>query len=151
MSPTLISVYTFCMVNPINVFLIDDDTSARNGLTRLLRAARYVVQPFLSADDFLNALRSSPMRACELCGCLVLDANTSGLSGVDLASELKRHGFRLPIVVVAADNDHATRQKALNMKAIGFFRKPIDGTALLDAVDWAHQSYYAEKTRKPRY
>jgi FixJ family two-component response regulator len=23
------------------------------------------------------------------------------------------------------------------MKAVGFFRKPVDGTALLDAIDWA--------------
>ena len=151
MSQTHITVYTYRMANPINVFLIDDDASVRNGLTRLLRAARYEVQPFSSADDFLDALKSSQRRARELCGCLVLDANTPGLSGVDLATELKRHGFRLPIVVVATDNDYATRQKALNMKAIGFFRKPIDGTALLDAVDWAHQSYYAERARKPGY
>jgi FixJ family two-component response regulator len=23
------------------------------------------------------------------------------------------------------------------MQAVGFFRKPVDGTALIDAVDWA--------------
>ena len=67
MSPAPISVYTFRMVNPINVFLIDDDTLARNGLTRLLRAAHFDVQPFSSADDFLDALGSSQMRVGELC------------------------------------------------------------------------------------
>ena len=33
-----------------------------------------------------------------------------------------------------------TRRKAEEMKAVGFFRKPVDGTALLDAIDWALRS-----------
>ena len=101
------------MVNPINVFLIDHDTLARNGLTRLLRAAHFEVQPFSSADDFLDTLGSSQIARMRALRFLVLDANTPGLSGVGLVSELKRHNICLLIVVIAANNDYATRQKAL--------------------------------------
>ena len=33
--------------------------------------------------------------------------------------------------------DEKTRKKALTFNAAGFFRKPIDGPGLLDAVAWA--------------
>jgi len=31
------------------------------------------------------------------------------------------------------------------MKAAGFFRKPVDGTALLDAIDWALRSRRSDR------
>ena len=39
-----------------HVFVIDDDSSARRGLSRLLRAARYQVQAFDSANKFIALL-----------------------------------------------------------------------------------------------
>ena len=113
------------------VFVVDDDPSARTGLARLLRAAGYDIRDFATADEFLEALGP------EASGCLVLDARMPGLSGEELQEELKARGVDLPIIVVTADGDEETRRKALRMKAAGFFRKPVDGTALLDAVRWA--------------
>ena len=42
--------------------------------------------------------------------------------------------------VSVVDDDPETRRKTEEMNAAGFFRKPVDGTALLDAIDWALQS-----------
>ncbi len=56
------------------------------------------------------------------------------LSGEELQARLKERGVDLPIIVVAADDDLETRRKALRMRAAGFFCKPVDGTALLEAV-----------------
>ncbi len=138
------------MVNPMHVFVIDDDASARTGLTCLLRAANYDVQSFALADDFLDALTGINDCPSELHGCVVVDAGMPGLLGEDLTSELKKSGYRLPIIVVTGDDDVVTRQRALTMEAVGFFRKPIDGTALLDAVGWALQSSQAERIRVDR-
>ena len=57
-----------------------------------------------------------------------------------MQAELKARGLDLPIIVVTADDDPETRRKARRMKAAGFFRKPVDGTALLDAIEWALRS-----------
>ena len=38
------------------VFVVDDDPSARKGLTRLLRTASYDVREFESAEEFLDGL-----------------------------------------------------------------------------------------------
>jgi FixJ family two-component response regulator len=122
------------MANANCVFVVDDDPSARRGLSRLLRAAGYDVCDFASANEFLDALNPG------VSGCLVLDARMLGLSGEELQAELKARGAHLPIIVVTGDDDPETRRKAEEMKAVGFFRKPVDGTALLDAIEWALRS-----------
>ncbi|MHC4071434.1 MAG: response regulator transcription factor [Planctomycetota bacterium] len=97
-----------------HVFVVDDDPSARNGLVRLLRTAGSDVRGFASANEFLDALGP------EASGCIVLDARMPGLSGEELA-----------------DDNPETIRKARQMKAAGFFRKPVDSMALLDAIEWA--------------
>jgi FixJ family two-component response regulator len=122
------------MTNDNCIFLVDDDSSARKGLARLLRAAGYDVRDFASAKDFLDVLGS------EASGWLVLDARMSGISNEEVLEELKARHIHLPIIVVTGDDDSATRRKAQKMKATGFFRKPVDGPALLDAIKWALQT-----------
>jgi FixJ family two-component response regulator len=119
------------MIPPKFVFVVDDDPSARKGLARLLRTAGHEVRDYASAKEFLDILDS------ETCDCLVLDARMPGLSGEELQAELRARGVHLPIIVVTADDDPETRKKAHRMGAAGFFRKPVDGTALLDAIAWA--------------
>ena len=122
------------MTNDNCIFLVDDDSSARKGLARLLRAAGYDVRDFASAKDFLDVLGS------KASGCLVLDARMSGISNEEVLEELKARNIHLPIIVVTGDDDSETRRKAQKMKAAGFFRKPVDGPALLDAINWALQT-----------
>lgn len=113
------------------VFVVDDDLSARRGIARLLRAAGHNVREYASANEFLDIITTDDS------GCLVLDARIPGISGDELKAELIRRGIDLSIIVVTGDDDPETKREADKMKAVGFFRKPVDGTALLDAVDWA--------------
>ena len=96
-----------------------------------MRAAAYEVNAYASSD----ALRKSPIS--DKNACLILDARAPGLSGVDLHAELATKGVKLPVIFVTADDDEETRKKARAAKAVGFFRKPVDGPALLDAIAWA--------------
>ena len=130
------------MTNDNCIFLVDDDSSARKGLARLLHAAGYDVRDFASAKDFLDALGS------EASGCLVLDARMSGISNEEVLEELKARNIHLPIIVVTGDDDSETRRKAQKMKAAGFFRKPIDGPALLDAINWALQTNMSDVNKE---
>ena len=50
------------------VFVVDDDSSVRRGVSRLVRSAGYKVETFASAEEFLNRPPTS-----EPCCCLVLD------------------------------------------------------------------------------
>ena len=117
-----------------HVFVVDDDPSARHGLVRLLSAAGYNVGNYASIEDFLGSLESSA------CGCLVLDADVPGTSGKELLDELKARNTDISIIIISAKDDRATKRKSWEMKAGGFFRKPVDGTALIDAIEWALRS-----------
>jgi FixJ family two-component response regulator len=116
------------------VFVVDDDECARRGLARLLRAAGHDVREFAPADEFLDAQQP------ESSGCVLLDLRMPGLSGEELRAELDSRCADLPIIVVTADDDPETRRQARVMNAVAFFRKPVDGTALLDAIAWAMRS-----------
>lgn len=122
------------MSNAKRVFIVDDDDSTRNGLARLLRAAGYDVRPFGSGEELLENLGP------EEFGCMILDAPMPLMSGNALQQRLAQDHIQRPVIFVTADDNVETRKKAQKMKAVAFFRKPVDGTALLDTVAWAFDS-----------
>ena len=112
------------------VFIVDDDASARKGLGRLIQAAGYNVIIYADALIFLNEIREMPN------SCIVLDMRMYNLTGSELHKELISKGITIPVIVVTADQDSETRLKAKRAGAAAFFRKPVDGPALLDAIEW---------------
>ena len=60
------------------IFVVDDDSSARKGLARLMRTAGYDVREFASADDFLASIDPN------VSGCLVLDARMPGITSEEI-------------------------------------------------------------------
>jgi FixJ family two-component response regulator len=124
------------------VFLVDGDLSARRGLARLLRTTGHDVREFASASELLDSLHP------ETSGCLVLDAGTPGLSGAELLAQLEARQIDLPVIVISAGDEPEIRRRAYAMNAAGFFRKPVDGTALLDAIAWTLRSTRPGAVRK---
>ena len=72
------------------VFLVDDDPSVRKALARALRAAGYVVELFASAREFQLQYRPGTP------GCLVLDVELPGLSGLELQEQAAAQEYYLP-------------------------------------------------------
>lgn len=124
-----------------HVFVVDDDQSARSGLARLLRTAGYIVHSFSTTGSFLKFIES------ENRGCILLDARMPGFSTSELKEKLSMYSQQLAIIFVTADDDYETRKKAKELNAVGFFRKPVDGTALLDAIEWALKPGTPENNR----
>ena len=116
------------------VFVVDEDQSARNGFARLLRTAGYDVREFRTAREFVDALEP------DATGCVLLDSSTPGMSSEDLQREFQARNADLTIICVTADGGLGSRQIAEELNAVAFFRKPVDGTALLDAIAWALRS-----------
>ena len=116
------------------VFVVDEDLSTRKGMARLIRTASYKVHDFASVNEFIEAVGS------DVPGCVILDAGEPRLSSEALLAKLEAIGLNSPIIVVTAYDDPATRQKAEQLNAAAFFRKPVDGPALLDAIEWAMRS-----------
>lgn len=96
-----------------------------------MRVAGHNVEAYADASEFLAAVTATPN------ACLVLDARMPGLGGAGLMAELASKGIAMPVIVVTADEDPETRRRARRLGAVAFFRKPVDGPALLDAIAWA--------------
>ena len=118
------------MIKSNHVFIIDNDASVRKGLSRLLRAAGYPVKGFVSVMEFLDYFES------DMSGCVLLDIKMPEISGKELLAAMKNCGSRLSIIIISTDDDQEARELASDMGATGFFRKPVDGTALLDSIKW---------------
>ncbi len=119
------------MVEDINVYILDDDNSARKGLSRLLRAAGFNALSFPDVSSFLNGMEPNCL------GPLVTDLRMPGLSVKELAKELKQRELNMDIIVVTGDDTIQSKKIANDIGAVGFFRKPVDGTALIDAINWS--------------
>jgi len=115
------------MTPPI-IHVVDDDASFRTAVTRLLRASKYEVRGYASASEFLG---SDP---CADPGCILLDLQMPGLSGLDLQQSLQRMEERLPIIFLTGHGDIPASVRAMKGGAVDFLTKPVRRDALLSAV-----------------
>jgi len=81
------------------VFVIDDDASMRDAISRLLNAVGLTLQTFASAREFLNG------KLPDVAGCVVLDVRLPGLSGLDLQREMVERGLHIPVVFITGHGD----------------------------------------------
>jgi FixJ family two-component response regulator len=113
------------------VFVVDDDSSIREAIESLVKLAGLRVESFGSAQEFLRAERP------DLPGCVVLDVELPGLSGLDLQRELATHGIKLPIIFITGYGDIPMSVSAMKAGALEFLTKPFRDQDLLDAIQQA--------------
>lgn len=114
------------------ILIIDDDSSMRMSLQRLLRTMGYQTRAFACADDFLHA-----DFAPGSVGCLVLDVKMPGMSGIDLQEELRKRGLEFPIVFITGHGTIPMSVRAMKHGAIDFLEKPFDENDLVRAISGA--------------
>ena len=105
---------------PPTVYVVDDDASTRELLAWLMKRHGIAAEVFPDARTFLAAYRS------EYPGCLVLDLNMPGMSGLDLQRHLNEHGVFLPIIFLSGGADVPNAVRAVKEGAIDFIEKPFD-------------------------
>jgi DNA-binding NtrC family response regulator len=110
------------------VYVVDDDPSAREGVASLIRSAGLKARTFASAQEFLATPRP------DVPGCLVLDVNLPGLSGLDLQQELAKSGDQIPIIFLTGHGDIPMTVRAVKAGAFDFLTKPFDDEDLLNAI-----------------
>lgn len=116
------------------VTIIDDDESVRESLPDLLKVLGYPVQAFASADAFLASKYVGKTQ------CLILDVAMPGMTGPELSSELKRRGYKIPVVFITAHRDESMRPLLLRQGAAECLFKPFSEAALVGALDAALQT-----------
>jgi two-component system response regulator FixJ len=102
-----------------HVIVIEDDRGLRSSLIFQLEAEGVWAKGFESAEAFLaqwNRLQE---------GCIVIDINLPGISGLMLLERLARLGSRLVPIVMTGQGDIATAVRAMRAGAVDFIEKPF--------------------------
>jgi FixJ family two-component response regulator len=114
------------------VHIVDDDTSFRTSIGRLLQACGYAVALYESGEALLAQL---PKDAGS--SCILLDIRIPGLSGPDLQARLNEMGSHLPIVFLTGHGDISTTVQVIKAGAEDLLTKPVGKDRLLAAIERA--------------
>lgn len=110
------------------ISIVEDDSSVRRALGRMIESLGFKVKLFASASDYLNESHPDPT-------CLILDLVMPGMNGFELLVELQETHRSVPTVIISAYDNLDYLEKARSLGAIAFLRKPCDENALLDAIE----------------
>ena len=108
--------------------LVDDDAGLCQAVSRLLRVGGFQVEPFPSAEAFLEAHAETRL------DCLILDIHLGGLSGFELLEQLVLRGVRLPTIFITAHDSPANRARAAALGANGYLCKPFTNEQIRAAI-----------------
>lgn len=112
------------------IYIVDDDQNISNAFMMLLKSAGFECKSFITAEKFLDSFHPG------LNDLLILDMQLPGMNGCDLLKTLAERGLHLPVVVVTSFDKTKYRQCSRNYGAIAYLRKPVDGEALLDIIQY---------------
>jgi FixJ family two-component response regulator len=113
------------------VAIIDDDEDLREAVGSLLRASKFTIDTFPTAEAFLAFPRRDEVR------CLVLDVRLPGMSGIELQKKLLDAGYGIPIVFISAHSDSSVRHLVMKAGAAAFLNKPVRARDLLHEIETA--------------
>jgi FixJ family two-component response regulator len=112
------------------VFVVDDDPSMREAISRLIKSVGLNPETFSSAKEFLEYQRE------DAPACLVLDVRLKGQSGLELQRELAANN-PIPIIFITGHGDIPMTVRAMKAGAVEFLPKPFRDQDLLDAIQEA--------------
>jgi FixJ family two-component response regulator len=122
---------TKASTRPFVIACVDDDALVREAIEGLLRAFRYEVLTFASAEEFLESGKLASV------DCIITDIRLGGKSGLQLQKELVTMGHFTPTIVITAFGENGYRTQAMKAGAVEVLSKPISSERLLEVVESA--------------
>jgi FixJ family two-component response regulator len=112
------------------VALIDDDRRVLVSLENLLASAGYGTRTYESALDFFTDDYSGLV-------CIITDLGMRPIDGIQVLDRTVHSDAdaTTPVIIITGKPSDHTQGYYLQKSALGFFRKPVDGDALLDLLD----------------
>jgi FixJ family two-component response regulator len=126
------------------VRIVDDDVSFLRAVARMLRASGFVVKTYASASEFLERPE------LDVPGCVLVDLQMPGLSGLDLQEALAKAGHMLPVIFLSGHGDIPTTVRVMREGAEDFLTKLAPKEELIDAVKRALTRDAKERAERAR-
>jgi CheY-like chemotaxis protein len=116
------------------ILVVDDEPDVehlfRQQFRRDIRCGRFVMEFAASAPEALE-------RAKAIADPLLIlsDINMPGMSGLEMLPKVKAVRSNVPVIMITAYGDEATKRKAAELGAAGLLTKPIDFGLLRGEID----------------
>ena len=110
------------------IAVIDDDLRVLESLINLLASCGYEAKGYGSAEEFLE------LGGLQKSSCVITDVEMRQMSGMDLLHHINSTANSLPVVIITGKPSEKSESFYLEKGAVGFFRKPVDGDALVDLL-----------------
>src|SRR5688500_4016451 len=107
------------------ILIVDDEDGVRAALARALRGAGYVVTAVSSVHEAKNQLTNT---AFDL---VISDLHMPIEGGMELLQSIRESDPELPVILITGAPTTESAVGALQLKATGYFTKPIDPPRLL--------------------
>jgi FixJ family two-component response regulator len=117
------------------IVIVDDDDLNREAIKILIRALRYNVQAFGSAEEYLESGQ------VHNTSCLISDIQMPGMSGGDLQKRLIAGGNQIPIIFMSGLCIEVMRTCVIETGVSGFLNKPIDVECLIECLNRALKNF----------
>jgi len=118
------------------ILVVDDEPDVemlfRQHFRRDLRAGRFSMEFAQSAPVALQSISNASDASLIL---ILSDINMPGMSGLEMLPKVKAARPKVPVIMITAYGDDATRKKAMELGAVGLLTKPIDFGSLRQEID----------------
>jgi CheY-like chemotaxis protein len=118
------------------IVVVDDEPDVesmfRQNFRRDLRSGRFLMEFALSAQAALEQVKAIPDPSLIL---ILSDINMPGMSGLEMLPKVKAARPNVPVIMITAYGDEATKKRAIELGAAGLLPKPIDFGVLRQEID----------------
>jgi CheY-like chemotaxis protein len=118
------------------ILVVDDETDVetlfRQQFRRDIRAGRFIMEFATSASEALERAEAIADPSLSL---ILSDINMPGMTGLEMLPKVRAARPIVPVIMITAYGDEATRKKAAELGAAGLLTKPIDFGLLRNEID----------------
>jgi two-component system, chemotaxis family, chemotaxis protein CheY len=107
-----------------SVLLVDDSSSIRAIIKKIIKVSGFDVGEFLDASDGQEAMAALNETTVDI---VLTDINMPNMNGLDLIARMKDNPYLadIPVVVVSTEGSEKMMAEAMALGAVGYVKKPF--------------------------
>jgi len=102
------------------ILLVEDDDLTLKSLSMVITSLGHTVVPASCAEEALEAAHEQHIHL------LMTDFHLPGINGVDLATQLRKEGHRVPVILISGYLNDSVQEKARSARINVMLPKPPD-------------------------
>ncbi|MBI4664880.1 MAG: response regulator [Nitrospinae bacterium] len=106
------------------ILVVDDSAFQRSILKKVIESAGHsVIEAPNGREGIEKATALKP-------GLITMDLLMPDMSGQETLMEMNKLGLKIPTVIISADIQESTKKDCMNLGAVGFINKPLQGPSI---------------------